>query len=163
MPLNIDWQQILLHLFNFTLLFAILYFLLYKPVKAFMEKREKQMAERETAAEEKQAESERVKAEYEAKMQKAEAEIAARRRTAEEETAKAVAAARASAAEEARQIVAKAREDAEKEREETIKATRHDIAAAAAEMAERIVNESTSETYDAFLNAAGQTEGRDHA
>ena len=40
-PLNINWQQILLHLFNFAILFAGLYFLLYKPVKKFMEKREK--------------------------------------------------------------------------------------------------------------------------
>ena len=39
MPLNIDLQQILLHLFNFVVLFAILYFLLYKPVKSFMDKR----------------------------------------------------------------------------------------------------------------------------
>ena len=39
MPLNIDLQQICLHLFNFTLLLAILYFLLYQPVKDFMAKR----------------------------------------------------------------------------------------------------------------------------
>lgn len=39
MPLNIDWQQILLHLLNFVILFAILYFLLYKPIKDFMQKR----------------------------------------------------------------------------------------------------------------------------
>lgn len=38
-PLNIDWQQILLHLFNFLILAGGLYLLLYKPVKAFMEKR----------------------------------------------------------------------------------------------------------------------------
>ena len=38
-PLNIDWQQILLHLLNFVILFAILYFLLYDPVKKFMDKR----------------------------------------------------------------------------------------------------------------------------
>jgi hypothetical protein len=31
-PLNIDWQQILLHLFNFTILFGILYILLYSTV-----------------------------------------------------------------------------------------------------------------------------------
>lgn len=37
-PLNIDWQQILLHLLNFMILFGILYFFLYKPVKDFMEK-----------------------------------------------------------------------------------------------------------------------------
>ena len=37
---DIDWQQILLHLFNFTILFGALYILLYKPVKDFMAKRE---------------------------------------------------------------------------------------------------------------------------
>ena len=40
MPLNIDWQQILLHVLNFTILFAVMYFFLFKPVKDFMEKRE---------------------------------------------------------------------------------------------------------------------------
>ena len=39
-PLNIDWQQILLHLLNFAILAGGLYLLLYKPVKAFMAKRE---------------------------------------------------------------------------------------------------------------------------
>ena len=29
-PLNIDWQQILLHVLNFVILFGGLYFLLYK-------------------------------------------------------------------------------------------------------------------------------------
>ena len=38
-PLNIDWQQILLHLLNFVILFAGLYLLLYKPIKAFIQKR----------------------------------------------------------------------------------------------------------------------------
>ena len=33
-PLNIDWQQILLHLLNFAILAGGLYLLLYKPVKA---------------------------------------------------------------------------------------------------------------------------------
>ena len=36
-PLNIDWQQILLHLLNFVILAGGLYLLLYQPVKAFME------------------------------------------------------------------------------------------------------------------------------
>ena len=40
MPLNIDWQQILLHWMNLAILIGGLYFLLYKPVKDFMEKRE---------------------------------------------------------------------------------------------------------------------------
>ena len=40
MPLNIDWQQILLHAFNFIILAAGLTFLLFKPVKKFMAARE---------------------------------------------------------------------------------------------------------------------------
>lgn len=41
MPLNIDWRQILLHLLNFAILAGGLYFLLYRPVKDFMAKRER--------------------------------------------------------------------------------------------------------------------------
>lgn len=40
LPLNIDWQQILLHFFNFVILIGGLYILLYKPIKDFMDKRE---------------------------------------------------------------------------------------------------------------------------
>ena len=40
-PLNIDWQQILLHLLNFVILAGGLYLLLYKPVQTFMETRQK--------------------------------------------------------------------------------------------------------------------------
>ena len=39
-PLNIDWQQILLHAFNLIILTGGLYFLLYQPVTAFMKKRQ---------------------------------------------------------------------------------------------------------------------------
>lgn len=39
MPLNIDLVQILLHLLNFVILFAIMYFLLYNPIKKFTDKR----------------------------------------------------------------------------------------------------------------------------
>ena len=49
-PLNIDWQQILLHLFNFLILAGGLYLLLYKPVKAFMEKRRNYYADMDSKA-----------------------------------------------------------------------------------------------------------------
>ena len=35
-PLNIDWQQILLHWLNLAILAGGLYFLLFKPVKQFL-------------------------------------------------------------------------------------------------------------------------------
>ena len=50
-PLNINLQQILLHLFNFLLLFGGLYLLLYKPVKDFMKGREEHYSEMDSKAE----------------------------------------------------------------------------------------------------------------
>ena len=39
LPLNIDWQQILLHALNLVILVGGLYALLFKPVKKFMDQR----------------------------------------------------------------------------------------------------------------------------
>ena len=114
-PLNIDWQQILLHAFNLVILAGGLYFLLYKPVTAFMEKRQAYYAGLEAAAQEKlcaaeqkeqeadarlsgmQAEAEQLRAEA---LKQADAEAAARLAAAEAEKQKLLAAARAQAARE---------------------------------------------------------------
>ena len=68
-PLNIDWQQILLHLFNFSILVGGLYLLLFKPVKNFMDKRAKHYQDMESAA----VEREKATAEMEAAMQQRQA------------------------------------------------------------------------------------------
>lgn len=47
MPLNINWQQILLHLFNFFLLLAILTHFVYEPVLNFIKKRQDHFKELE--------------------------------------------------------------------------------------------------------------------
>ena len=67
MPLNIDWQQILLHLLNFVILFAGLWLLLYKPVKKFMNGRREKYEKMDADAEKKTAEAEEKRAEYEKK------------------------------------------------------------------------------------------------
>lgn len=114
-PLNIDWQQILLHAFNLVILAGGLYLLLYKPVVSFMEKRQAYYAGLEAAAREKlhaaeqkeqeadarlsgmQAEAEQLRAEA---LKQADAEVAARLAAAEEEKQKLLAAAKAQAARE---------------------------------------------------------------
>ena len=63
-PLNIDWQQILLHLFNFLILFGGLYLLLYRPVKAFMDKRTAYYADMDAEAKRKLADAERQEKQY---------------------------------------------------------------------------------------------------
>ena len=60
-PLNIDWQQILLHVLNFVILFGGLYFLLYKPVKNFMAKREAHYAEMAQKAQSELDSAEKIK------------------------------------------------------------------------------------------------------
>ena len=70
-PLNIDWQQILLHLFNFSILVGGLYLLLFKPVKNFMDKRTKHYQDMESAA----VEREKTTAEMEAAMQQRQAAL----------------------------------------------------------------------------------------
>ncbi len=74
-PLNIDWQQILLHLFNFCLLFDGLWLLLYKPVKGFMQKRTEYYSQMQQEAEKKLAAATKREKEYDARLQNAEQEI----------------------------------------------------------------------------------------
>ena len=68
MPLNIDFQQVLLHLFNFVVLFGGLYFLLYKPIRAFMDKREGTYSNMQEKATKALAEAEALKQEYQEKL-----------------------------------------------------------------------------------------------
>ena len=64
MPLNIDWQQILLHLLNFAILAFGLYLLLYNPIKKFMKKREDEYRERDEKTRNALAEAEEKAGEY---------------------------------------------------------------------------------------------------
>ena len=75
LPLNIDIQQILLHLFNFTILFGALYFLLYSPVVKFMKQREDYYKDLEDKAKANVDDTQKTKEEYEAKLAKADEEI----------------------------------------------------------------------------------------
>ena len=86
-PLNVDWQQILLHWMNLAILTGGLYFLLYKPVKQFMEKREAYYRDLEDQAAGKLREAEELKAAYQAKLDGAEEEIHLARAKAKEEAA----------------------------------------------------------------------------
>ena len=80
MPLNINLQQILLHALNFVILFGAMYFLLYKPVKSFMDSRKAHYEKMDEDAKAVLAEAEKTKAGYEAQLKSADEEIARRAR-----------------------------------------------------------------------------------
>lgn len=73
MPLGLNVIEILLHIFNFIILIVGVRFLLYKPIKKFMEKRAQGYAEEEADHVKKKEEAEKLRAEAENKIREAEA------------------------------------------------------------------------------------------
>lgn len=162
MPLNIDWQQILLHLLNFVILFAGLWLLLYKPVRSFMQKRKEHYEQMDADAEKKRTEADAARSEYEQKLAAADDEIAQRRHEAEHDAAEYEERRRRETDELAASILDAARADAARIREQAKKDARSDIAAIVTEAVKKATLNNTSEAYDAFLNAAdAQTEQKD--
>lgn len=155
MPLNIDWQQILLHLLNFVILFAGLWFLLYKPVRSFMQKRREHYEKMDADAAKKCADAEEQRAAYEQKLNAADGEIAEKRRLAEQETAEYAERKRREADEAAKAVLDGAREDAVHIREQAERDARGRIAEIVTDAVGKIVLEdSASEAFDQFLDAA---------
>lgn len=160
MPLNIDFQQILLHLFNFVILFAILYFLLYKPVKQFMEKRTAYFKQLNDEAQANLADSEKAKAEYAEKIAAVDEEIAANRDLARRELERTSAAKIRQVEEEAEKIIANARVLAENERAKILREAQDEITELVTDAAEKIVSGSTSDAFDQFLATSASTAQR---
>lgn len=81
-PLNIDWRQILLHLLNLVILFVVLYFLLYNPVKKFIEQRKQHYEQLDEQTKKQLAEAENKKTRYDNLLDNADEEIAEKKRLA---------------------------------------------------------------------------------
>ena len=153
MPLNIDLQQILLHMLNFVILFAALWFLLYKPVKKFMDDREASYKkDRDLAAEKLKTASDALdnldeelkKKEDEANLKRSEI-IAAAQRSAQERIDE--------AEKKAEKIVEDATQQAEDIRKKAVKRSSQDISELAVESVEKAVMSSASEAFEAFLKS----------
>lgn len=159
LPLNVDWQQILLHLFNFTILFGALYVLLYKPVKDFMDGREAHYAEMDSAAEQALADAESSKETYESKLKSFDAEIKAERSKAGEEIDEEKKRRLEAAKTEADKIISDAKAEAEAEKGKIIASAQKDITKLISEAMEKLaIGESDKDVFDKFLDAA---EGED--
>lgn len=154
-PLNIDWQQILLHLFNFTVLAAGLYLLLYKPVKDFMDKRTSYYKQLDDEAKEKLSKAQEMEAAYKDQLSRADSEISQNKAKAALEAERAADEQIKSAKKRAEKMIVDAQEKAKKEREKILAETQQDIARLAAVATEKLVLESLDSAYDQFLNAAG--------
>lgn len=151
MPLNIDWQQILLHWMNLAILAGGLYFLLYKPVAAFMDQREARYRAREEEAQRTCAQAEALKKEYQDQLAAAGEEILQHRLQAEEQAAAQAEAQLSQAREEARRIVSKARSDAAEAAAQTRLSAQRELRELASEAAKKLAGQPDADPFEAFL------------
>ncbi|MBR2189328.1 MAG: ATP synthase F0 subunit B [Eubacterium sp.] len=159
MPLNIDIQQIFLHLLNFIILFAVLYFLLYKPVRNFMNKRIAFYQDQDDKAKENLEKSEAARAEYEEKLSAADDEIMQMREKAQAKMKDDRAKRLQQAQDEAEQIVSKARERAVAEHDRIIENAQKEITEIVSEAAEKIIlSPDVSDSFDQFLDTVEREE-----
>lgn len=153
LPLNIDIQQIFLHMFNFWILAGGLYILLYKPAKSFMDKRAEAIKTQQQNADSLMKSADALKQEYEGKLASFETEKEQMRDAFEKELADSHTAEIENAKVEAANIIAKARESAAAERTRIKEAAIIDIEELAINAEEKIVMKSDSEAFDRFLQA----------
>lgn len=149
-PLNVDWQQILLHWMNLVILTGGLYLLLYKPVKQFMEKREAHYRELDEQAARKLEEAEALKASYQAKLDGAEEEIRQAR-------AKAQAAVQQSVEEQkaqAEQLIAKAQAEAASSRERMMRESQRELRELTVRAVKKLTVKADMDLFDQFLDLA---------
>ena len=151
LPLNIDWQQILLHLFNFAILSGGLYFLLYKPVKDFMDKRKNYYEEMDKNANDRLAEAESVKAEYDEKLADAEKEIARMKKESMAKASEDADRQLADARKEAEKYMKKAREDMEREHDRMLEESKKEVADLALEATKKLLEQTAKAPYESFL------------
>jgi len=158
-PLNVDWQQILLHLFNFTILFGAMYILLYKPVKNFMDNRETHYAEMDSRAEKALADAESSKASYEKKERDFDEEVRAKKSSMSKEIEAERERRLTEARGEAEKIIADARGEADREKKEIIESAQKEITEMVTDAMEKLTLEQTaSEAFDQFLDAAEEAD-----
>ena len=150
-PLNIDWQQILLHLFNFGILAGGLYLLLYKPVKAFMEQREAHYKKMEDDAASKLTEASKLKCAYEDKLSNADEEIKQNRKESLAKTQAMADEEIARAKEKADKIIKDAKADIEREHEKMLQDTKKEVAELAVEATRKLLEQSADDPYGTFL------------
>lgn len=156
MPLNIDLQQILLHWMNLAILTGGLYFLLYKPVKSFMDKREEHYRSLAEQADAKLAEAERIKTECQTKLDEADEEIRQERARAQQAIQQSTEEQLAQARSQARQIVAHAQTEAEHSRERIMRDSQRELRKLASQATKKLAFHA--DPFDQFLDLAEEEE-----
>ena len=154
-PLNIDWQQILLHLLNFIILGGGLYLLLYSPVKKFMDGRAEYYKKLDKQAKEQFEQLKEQKEQYNAFILQEENKISELRENAEKQAEKTAQDLIKQAEEQAEKIISEAKEQAHAKRTEILDGTQKEIADMVTAATEKMLSQSSvSDAFDQFLTQA---------
>lgn len=153
LPLNIDWQQILLHMFNLIILGFGLYLLLYKPVKAFMDKRKAYYKDLDDSANKKNEDADKLLKEYQDKLAKADEEIKDKKNIAMKELDDKVNSELNKAKEDAKRIVEDAKAQGQKKHDELVESANKDICDLAIKATSKLVDKTLDDSYDEFLKS----------
>lgn len=159
-PLNIDWQQIVLHLFNFVILAAGLYILLYQPVKDFMKKREAYYQGLSDAAQGELNKAEMLRRSFDEKWSGVEEEIRQRRAEAAVEMEKEKQQSLMATREQCEQMLRQARENADLEKQKVLAEAREEAALLAVSALEKLSTSAQTDALEAFLERAEREEQR---
>lgn len=160
MPLNIDFQQILLHMLNFVILFAALWFLLYKPVKKYIDARESEYKKASEDAKQKRAEVDAAIASLEETLRRKEEEAKAERTALAQKAQEAYNKRIAEAEADARAIVEHARSEAEKIRRKAVMDSRDDISEITIKSVENAAMSGGEDVFEMFLAAVEKGGGK---
>lgn len=144
LPFGIDWLKILLHLANFAVLAVGLFFLLYKPVKKFMDKRKEEIEGEIEKGEKLQKEAQEIKATYEEKLVEAEEESERIKSDAYESASRERDRIIAQANEEAKVIKEEADKELEELKRDTIAQAKDELAEVALKIADEVIGREVS-------------------
>ena len=155
-PLNIDWQQILLHFFNFSILTGGLYLLLFKPVKNFMDKRKQTYEQMDAQARQARDEAQQLKTQAEESLAQLDKELAEKRSSAEKQAALYTQQQQQAARQQADKLLSDARAQAEQEGKRILAQANRDAVSIVENAMDKLAAQQTGPAYDTFLTAAGE-------
>jgi len=146
---ELHWENIVLHIANMVILFVIVRFLVYKPMRRFMDARSQRIAASLEEARQAHEEAEALREQSQGMLARAEEDARAR---SMEITGAANESARAmteSAKDERRAILEKARAEIQEEHDRAMAGLRGEVVDLAAEMAAQLLRQSPGEGGDA--------------
>lgn len=140
LPIGLDFMEILWHLLNFAILLIGIRFLLYKPIKKFISKREEEYKDIEESNNNLQKQAQEMKDKYEALLVEEKSQVAKIAKETADSMNENVKKIIKSAREEAKLIIEKAQSEIKDEKDKILPTLKQDSSELAILIAKKILN-----------------------